>query len=226
MTKVLDRETTGSTLERPVEAERPVEIQPQPQLATPRQPYVRWIGWMFVVAVIAMAGILVAIQGNDAVVTDDGSFEANELARMMQLAPAIETSFAASGFAGDASSSHLRTWTSAPGVSDGSFAAITFANDAYVSHMRPWMQAVLPIQALRDTSFETNELARMLTLAPTVDTSFEANELARMLALAAEVSDGSFEANELARMLRLAPDYDASFETNELERMTNLDPEG
>ena len=46
------------------------------------------------VAVIAVAGILVAIQGDD-VVLDDGSFEANELARMLALAPEIDATFEA-----------------------------------------------------------------------------------------------------------------------------------
>jgi predicted anti-sigma-YlaC factor YlaD len=91
MTKVLEQETTGSTLERPVEIERPpVEIPPRPEVpTTPRRPYVRWMGWMLAAVVIAVAGILVAIQGDDAVLTDDGSFAANEYARMLALAPTV-----------------------------------------------------------------------------------------------------------------------------------------
>jgi hypothetical protein len=166
---------------------------------------------MLAVAVIAVAGILAAIQGGD-VVLDDGSFEANELARMMRLAPA-DASFAASEFAADAAMSHERPWMSTPGAYDGSFAAVSFANDAFISHLRPWMTAFAPIDATSmaalmanietASSFEASfpglseALERGLFVAmlkeniektfsyeasfPTVDSSFEANELTRML---------------------------------------------
>jgi hypothetical protein len=242
MTKILERETTGSTMERPVEIERPpVEIPPRPELPTPSRPYVRWLGWMLVAALVAIAGILAAIQG-DEVVLDDGSFEANELARMQALAPEV-VDVEASLFEPIVGSRHpLETTmhfermslaaniekaysfeTSFPGLAE------TIEHDMVMAMLKGNIEKMFSFEAsfpTIDASFESNELARMMALAPTVDTSFEANELARMLALAPEVSDGSFEANELARMLRLAPETDASFDANELARMLELEPEG
>ena len=241
MTKVLEQEATGSTLERPVEIERPpVEIPPRPELPAPRRPYVRWMGWMLVVAVIAVAGILVAIQGDD-VVLDDGSFETNELARMLALAPEIDATLEADLFEARIATSGAEAMSLMPRLVasiattssfEASFPELAEAleRDMFLSMLKANIEKTFSFEAsfpTIDTSFETNELARMLTLAPTIDTSFEANESARMLTLAPEVSDGSFEGNELARMMTFVPEVsDGSFEANELARMLRLGPEG
>ncbi len=213
MTKILEQETTGSTLERPAEIERPpVEIPPRPELPAPRRPYVRWLGWMLVVAVIAMAGILGAIQGGD-VVLDDGSFETNELARMLALAPEIDATAAANVFEGRVGATDF-TAVSLVGNIEKSLSfeatfpelAETLEGDMFLAMLKANIEKTFSYEAsfpTIDTSFEANELARMMTLAPTIDTSFETNELARMSTFAPETSDGSFEANELARMLAL-----------------------
>ncbi len=163
MTNVLDRDTSVSTSEGSIG----VRERPEPKATpdervlppTPRSPYVRWLGWIMILAVVVVSGVLLFDRLNEDTLLADGSFEANEYARMLQLAPA-DGSFDVN----EAS----RMLQLAP--ADGSF-DVNEANR---------MLALEPAEA----SFEVNETNRMLNLMPEPDTSFETNEYNRMAQLA------------------------------------------
>ena len=90
MPQVLERET--ATLERTVEApERPEFREPQPPPRKEIGP-VRWIAWVVALMAVALAAVLVFDMVGEETITSDGSFEANELARMQTLAPQAITS--------------------------------------------------------------------------------------------------------------------------------------
>jgi hypothetical protein len=81
MTQVLEREQTlPTTVEAP---ERPEVREPQPPPRREVGP-VRWIAWVVGLMTVVIAGIFVfAMLGEES----DGSFEVNELTRMMAMAP-------------------------------------------------------------------------------------------------------------------------------------------
>lgn len=93
MPQVLGREKT--TLESAVEApERREFREPQPPPRKEIGP-VRWIAWVVALMTVALAGMFVfdmVRDAGDGTITSDGSFEANELARMQTLAPQAITS--------------------------------------------------------------------------------------------------------------------------------------
>ena len=87
MTQVLEREQTlPTTVEAP---ERPEVREPQPPPRREVGP-VRWIAWVVGLMTVVIAGIFVfAMLGEES----DGSFEVNELTRMMAMAPEVDDSF-------------------------------------------------------------------------------------------------------------------------------------
>ncbi len=128
-------------------------------------------------------------------VTSDGSFQANETARLQGLAPSIDGSYQVNETARmQALVNGINPATDVPGTLSGTVTS--------------------------DGSFQANETARLQGLAPSIDGSFQVNEAARMQALvnginpATDVpgtlggtvtSDGSFQANETARLQSLEP---------------------
>ena len=125
----------------------------------------------------------------------DGSYQANETARLQGLAPSIDGSFQVNEAARmQALVNGINPATDVPGTLSGTVTS--------------------------DGSFQANETARLQGLAPSIDGSFQVNEAARMQALvnginpATDVpgtlggtvtSDGSFQANETARLQSLEP---------------------
>ncbi|HSJ26625.1 MAG TPA: hypothetical protein VLB67_00325 [Acidimicrobiia bacterium] len=145
MPEVLEEPRTLATFESVVETlERPIERAPQPPPPQEVGP-VRWIAWVVGLMAVVVAGVFIYSTVGDG--GTDGSFEANELARMEAMAPAVDMSFETNEFA--------RMQALAPEVfeSDGSFEANEFAR----------MRALAPEI---DDSFEANELARFLRVAP------------------------------------------------------------
>lgn len=146
MTNVLDRDTSVSTgegsiavRERPETRETPEERVLPP---VPRSPYVRWLGWILILAVVVVSGVLLFDRMSEDTTLADGSFETNEYARMMRLAPADE-SFA---------------------VNEA--ARMLALEPADVSSDVNETNRMMSLMPEPDTSFETNESNRMAQLAP------------------------------------------------------------
>jgi hypothetical protein len=145
-----------TTLERPSTIER-VEA---PRVIEPRRfNFIRWLGWLALIAVAA--GAVILYQNWADVYRDDGSHVVAEEARMLALAPAMDSHY----FAEEARMMLLN-----PYPDDGSH---LFAEQARMMALAP------------DTSIATAELARMMRLDPYPDDgSHLFAEEARMLRLA------------------------------------------
>ncbi len=153
------------TLERPEVREAPVlpsevELRPPLREVPPREilprrrptRFVRWMGWILVLAVIVLvSAFLVSITTSEnAVVDADGSFAANELARMGALESAtldLDGSFVANEL------TRLGALAPETVVFDGSFAA----NE---------MTRLLALTPVSDVSFELNEMTRFMRIVP------------------------------------------------------------
>ena len=146
MTSVLERDRTMPTHEGSVGVEeRPETKEPERREVppTPTPSVVRWLGWVLALALVVVSAVVIQTIREPAV--SDGSFEANEYARMLRLMPA-DTSF---------ETNELNRMLALAPVTDASF--------EYNEFLR-----AMGLAPAVDTSFETNEFNRMMQLAPTL----------------------------------------------------------
>ena len=147
----------------PVRDVPPREIEPPPRATR----FVRWMGWMLVFAVIVVAAGVVGalVMSDDAVVDTDGSFAANEVARLGALAPAVVVDVDGSFTANESAR----------------FEALTVVDASFADAEMVRFMALAPVV---DASFADAEMVRFMALAPVVDASFADAELARFMRLA------------------------------------------